>query len=557
MNRTAARVFSLLALLLFSGLVLAYLWHWRFDYFHRFWLGVVYTSCVALVAATHLVHGRSSWAGWRLDNLAPALASFAVLGGGSSVVLAAAGLLFGSWNAPSWRMIVPYFGWALLQQHVLQNFLRLHARVLVGANGTRRRAGVPPAMSPRAGFRQLPWLLAAAFFAVYHLPNPWLVFLSLLMAYGWCALFAQRPNLLAAASGQTLLTVALVAFFKFGFIGQMEVGAAGFRFDYYGDGVKVAGGSLASGQPFVATLPGSDRGKPSRVRIFDLGGRQLSEWVAFPEWDFSGEIAAGDLGFGPGDEVVVTPGPAPGNPPVARIFSTRGQLLREIAASWLGAGYGAWPAVNCGRLYLGAGPGPSYPQRLLELDSSGRITGRWEFAGLPLVNGLRGLGLCRDTNAEQGSNEGILIWGSDVSVNPATLYRLRPPAGLRQPLVLLDTTFGVQATLLRAGQDSLVAAAPGPLKGYPGIIVLKDLDARELARFAIFEGRPGCGANLSAVDADQDGVEEIVAGQGNCPGQPAEVRIYSRQGRLLSSWQAYPAIENARPKDPAPGARES
>ncbi len=505
---------SLLALAAFSVLILGYLWQWRFSYYHRELLIVVYAGAALLLVWTSWRHGAR---GWRLDNLGPALVRFGGLAGVLSLGAAAAGWLQGSWEAPRWAMILPYLAWALVQQHVLHNFLRTHWSFLLG------------------GPRWLAWLAAAALFACYHLPNPALVSLTLLMAFLWCALFEKHPNLPAAALGQALLTVTLVSFFKFGFIDQLEVGAGGFRFESYGDGVKVAAGRGPRGEPFVATLPGANRGNPSRVRVFDVRGRQLSEWVAFSEFDFSGEIAAGELGFGPGDELVVTPGPGPSNPARARIYSLDGELLKEVRAPGLHAGYGAHAAVACGRLYLGAGPAPRAAPRLLEFEPDGTLTGQWEFEQLGLVNGLRGTGLCAD-----GTRSSLLAWGTDISVNPATLFVLDPRTGEERSWNSLKTTFGARVTLLRTGGETLAAAAPGPLPGYPGLVEVTDLMGGDAASFVAFAGPGICGATLAAVDVDGDGRDEIVAGEGNCPDRPATVRILTLDGEPLHEWNAYP-----------------
>ena len=81
-------------------------------------------------------------------------------------------------------------------------------------------------------------------------------------------------------------------------------GSPGKRFEYYGEGVRVAAGYGKSGEPMVGTLPGPDQGRPSQLRLFDANGQLLREWVAFPEYDFSGELAMGDLiPTMPGDEI--------------------------------------------------------------------------------------------------------------------------------------------------------------------------------------------------------------------------------------------------------------
>ncbi len=515
------RGYALLLLSGFSGLIFAYLWVWRFSYFHYRWVLLSYLGGAMLVLTAHRLYSNRRQFGLRFDNLSEACARFAIPAAGLSGLIVAAGFFAGDWSRPSWKMILPYFGWALVQQHVLQNFLKPLFQILGGRGGLAA------------------WFPAAVVFALYHLPNPWLVLATFAMALAWCAIFDRTPNLLAAALGQTLLTVALLSFFKFGFVDQLEVGRGGFRFEQYGDGVKVAGGNFESGEAFVATLPGADRGKPSRVRVFDASARLRYDWTAFPEFDFSGEIAAGDLGFGPGDEIVVTPGPGASNPPWARVFSPQGELLLEVKVPWLGDGYGAWPAVNCRRIYLGAGPGPRHAQRLAEIAPDGSVTDKWEFPTLGLVNGLRGTRACEPADSPNPPAGLLLLWGSEIPVNPATLFLADPESGQISDLPMLNTTFGLRLALLQDQTGAVMAGAAGPLPGYSGIVTLQRLNGEEEARFLTFDMPRSCGANVAAVDWDGDGASELIAGEGNCPGRPPTIQIRSQNGKLLHTWDAY------------------
>ncbi len=499
---------------------MAYLWAGKFSYHHALWSWVTYGGAALLVLLNHFVHhDNPKRMGLRLDNFragAKLFGGFTLLAGG---VIAAAGLRWGEFGRIGADAAVVYALWAVLQQHLLQNFLRLRSGEIFPL-WCRSWAGV---------------LLAASLFALYHLPNPSLMVFSFLGAAAWCAFFSRVPSLPWAAFSQTALTLLLVVFFKFNLLDQFAVGKPGYRYDFYGGGVKVAGGVDSTGAPFVATVPGPDRGVSALVRIFDPAGARKTEWVAFEGLDFSAELAVGDLGFGPGDEIVLTPGPGAGNPSLLRIFTPEGERLGEFEVPELDQGYGLWTSIACGKIYVCPGPAPGAKATVLEMAPDGRPLNRWSFENLGLVNGVRAAAVC-------GEREGrLLLWGTDVSVNPSTVFVFDRAGG--SPLgqfETLKTTFGVQIALAGRGDETKLAAAPGPLQGYPLWVRVFDLTGRRLYEFAgEISGQTGCGANLASIDVEGDGVPEWLVGDGACPGQPPLVRVHALDGRPIRSWRAY------------------
>lgn len=526
------RVLAGVSLAAFSALVLAYLWWGRFDYHHSLLAWVTYGFGSGIVFSNHLLLGdRLDRMGLRLDNFRRAIVGFGGFTVGAGLALTLAGFAQGNpFLAPPAIKVGVYAGWALVQQHFLQNFLRLRSEDLLGVSRLDRG-------SERAWRELAAFLLAAFFFSVYHLPNVFLMLFTFVGAFVWCFLFRRIPNLLAAALSHVLLALVLLGFFRASLLDQFGVGRPGYRYDYYGGGVKVAGGRDASGRPFVATLPGPDKGVSARVRIFDPDGEPRAEWVAFADLDFSGELAVGDLGYGPGDEIVVVPGPGAGNPPLVRVFDPGGKRLTEFTVESLDDGYGLWVSAACGRIYLCPGPGPDAPPRALEFSAAGELLMNWLFDGEGLFNGVRATALC------QGSSDPdpILFWPTDIAVNPSTIFVLDRGSGrVARRLDSLRTTFGVQAVVVHIGARAALAVAPGPLSGYPALIHVIDLDGNKLEDFAAgSEGAASCGATLGALDVDGDGRDEILVGEGSCAGQPSSVRIFRLDGTLLRQWIAY------------------
>ena len=379
------RLFAFFSLVLFSTLILGYLWWGRFQYDYQLFQVIVYVGAVLIVVSSHLCHRDTlPRLGFRWDNFRSAAIGYGtptlILGS----LICGLGWLGGSLRLDRWSDLLTYFAWAAVQQYLLQNFLRLRSENLFGS--TQESSSVRGSL--------LPVLLAASLFALYHLPNYPLVGLTFVGGLFWCFLFTRIPNFFWVWLSQAFLTTLLFLFFKYGWANQFEVGYPGYRYDFYGSGVKVAAGYDEHRNPIIATLPGADRGTPAQVRIFDAGGHKLAEWDAFKELDFSGEISVGDLGFGPGDEVAVAPGPGPNNPPRVRIFDLKGNLLDHFEVEDLDRSYGAWLSIHCGKLYVSPGPGPGRPQQVLEFSPQGATSqgmgiqrsgpGQWAASGSPL-----------------------------------------------------------------------------------------------------------------------------------------------------------------------------
>lgn len=541
------RFVAALQILLFSLAVWGYLWWGRFEYHHRLLLALVYVTSAFLVVAGHRYFRDSPRIlGLRLDNLGPSLKSFGFVTLMGASIIVPLGILWGEARFDKWQEFLVYSLSALLQQYLLQNFLRLRAEDLLGISHSPDESSGYRSSFRFAGYPQLgllPSFLAAGLFSLYHLPNYPLMGLSLIGGLAWCLVYRRRPNLVAAWMSQAVLSLLMLVFFKFSHLDQFEVGMNASRYEAYGDGVQVAAGYDSSGQARIVTAPGPDSGTPSLIRVFDQKGTRLAEWIAFPEFDFSAHLAIGELGFGAGEEVVVAPGPGPPNPPLVRIFDLQGTQLTEIRLDFLEDGYGAWVSVGCGRIYVCPGPGPNRPQSVFEVSPDGQQTRGWSFTELGLENGLRAAPICAG-NSLRGSAPGelqnLVLWASPVVSNAGKVFFFDPISEDLSERRRTADAYGVNVSLLQLGLREIGhAAVLGYLKGYPPLIEVFSSEGRPVSKFSAAGGPEVCGGNLAAVDTDGDGADEIVLGEGICPAQPSTVRILTVDGQLLHSWEAY------------------
>jgi hypothetical protein len=516
-------------LIIFVGTILGYLWWGRFQYRHGWLALLTYVIGLVTVLAGHYLLGDDRRnMGIRVDNLRSALPIFGWLTLGGLLLVVPSGLLWGNFVLGTWIGALTYLGWALIQQFLLQGFLRLRVFDLLDAPRS--------ASSPLSTRQVLAAIIAAGIFGALHLPDLRLAAITFGAGSAWCLAFTRVPNLIASWLSHGILALLLVLFFQTS--GQLDfrVGRTGYRYEGYGQGVQVAAGYRADGVPVVVTAPGPDHSTPSQIRVFSSEGRLLAEWEAFPEYDFSARIAVGDLGLGPGDELAVTPGPGPANLPMVRLYSLTGELLREYLIDELPKTYGASPSIGCGRLLVAEGPAPNASGQIISVGVDGSRQPMDGISPRPgWVNGVQAWPFPEDCG-----HRSILLAGHAVSVNSSDLLLQADGQGRR--IETFPATYGLTLTHLRDRDQYLVAVAPGPLVGYPRWvrIFLPEWDWRMIHDFVVSNEQPTAGLNLAAVDVDGDGRDELVTGEGCAPGVPSIVRVVGLDQRIRAEWLAYP-----------------
>jgi CAAX prenyl protease-like protein len=167
------------------------------------------TAHLATLAVLALAVGKAfrtgEW-GLRRSALWPAVQRATALTLPALIAIGLVGLAADTWQHRDsrWQNLATFAVWAGGQQFALQTVLLRECQTVVS-----RRAGI---------------VLAAAIFAVLHLPNPFLAPLTLLAALAWCWIYDRHPNWLPLALSHAFLTVAILYCLDPRLTGHLRVG---------------------------------------------------------------------------------------------------------------------------------------------------------------------------------------------------------------------------------------------------------------------------------------------------------------------------------------------
>jgi hypothetical protein len=253
----------------------------------------------------------------------------------------------------------------------------------------------------------------------------------------------------------------------------------------FNGGVNVARGDI-DGDGVDEIVTGAGPGRPSLVRVFTPGGAQLSEFVAYPGFSGGVDVAVGDLdGDGLGE--IVT-GAGAGGLPHVRIFD-------DVGTDLTGGGFVAYVSTFHGGVRVATG----------DLDGDGAdeiVTGPGAGGGphvkVFLPDGQNVAGFMAYAPAFTG---GVDVAAGDVDGDGA--------------------------------EDVITGAGPG---GGPHVRFF-DPVGTELGGLMAYSPDFHGGVRVSSLDADNDGVAEVVTGPG--AGGGPHVRVFQPDGVEVVGYMAY------------------
>jgi membrane protease YdiL (CAAX protease family) len=151
--------------------------------------------------------------GFRFDNFFRALKILLV----PMIAVTTVSFLFGVWSGTRpdflrWHAERPIagqlalgLGWGFVQQYVLQAFVNRRAQIIWG----------PGVVSV---------LLTSLVFAALHLPNPWLMVVTLVGGLVWATAYQRAPNLFALALSHSVMTWVLVSTLPVSALNHLRIG---------------------------------------------------------------------------------------------------------------------------------------------------------------------------------------------------------------------------------------------------------------------------------------------------------------------------------------------
>jgi hypothetical protein len=134
----------------------------------------------------------------------------------------------------------------------------------------------------------------------------------------------------------------------------------------------------------------------------------------------------------------------------------------------------------------------------------------------------------------------LLLFANSLSVNSSVVKVYDIASGRLSTWETMGSDFGVNLIPLQLGPNrGGIAAAPGAAPGHSAHIVILDGEGNQLSQFFAYEEDSPCGCSIASLDLDGDQVDELILGEGICPGQAPTVRIVDLKGNLVAQWEAY------------------
>ncbi len=300
------------------------------------------------------------------------------------------------------------------------------------------------------------------------------------------------------------------------------------------------GGSIKprsnSHQAYVMVAPQSADG--SVVRVLRYSGTEVVKFDAYaPRFKYGVRLAHGDLGADGHDEIVTAPGP--GTTPEVKIFGSDGvQALAFMAydksfRGGVNVAVGNIDASGSGKIITAPGAGGG-PQIKIFNNEGKMISSFWAYdksfrGGVNVATG--------DVNGD-GKDEIIVAPGPGRETRVRVFYANGREAFSFNafPRSVVQGVNVAVGDLDGNGRDEIVVA---PMKSaVPEVRVYSNMGEWQRA-FMAYDAKFKGGVNLSILDADGDGKNDIVTGPG--AGGGPHVRMFDEFGRLKQEFFPFDA----------------
>lgn len=176
-----------------TGLILSYIWVWQRSFPGAFLVCAAGYFGIGILG--HRSRGESLQSiGVRFDNWAPAIRNAAIVVGIAVSAALIAGAMLDSWHFPKWEIVLLSLPvtmlWATAQQYGLLCVFYRRSQDLFGS--------VVAAVA-----------VAAGLFAVFHLPNAFLMAVTLAAGAAACVLYRYQPNIIVIGMAHALISFTL------------------------------------------------------------------------------------------------------------------------------------------------------------------------------------------------------------------------------------------------------------------------------------------------------------------------------------------------------------
>jgi hypothetical protein len=407
-----------------------------------------------------------------------------------------------------------YFFWGTVQQFILNSFLYIRLKKLVGNS-------------------LLAIVCAAAVFSLIHAPNMGLMFFSGFGGLLCCYLFSRNRNIFPLGIMQGALAMLALWLLVPGLLKDYALGPPGAeRYDAYGNAALLASGDVnGDGRDEILISKGPAERNDTEVLVLTGDGALLYRFRAFDAGSHYGaNLCAGDVDGDGTDEIIASRGPWHNNDTLIKVFTGRGTEVASFYA-FPGKKYGANIAAGDvngdgkDEIIAGLGPGQGY-RPVIKI-----FTG----VGIPLLE-FQVDDYIDDVEYYKTVRHGIRVSAGDIDgdgideivagtahVKPYQTYWTvidldkDTTAPLQSPwlrIFIPGALYGVNTAIGDVDGDGLgeIVAGPGPYS-YSGAH-LRVLKSEGEALFETFPFDAHYGLTVATADLDGDGTSEILASPG-------------------------------------------